>query len=88
MLCSIVFSYWKKTLDLVGDMLRARNLPSYFIHGSVTHSERHQILNNFRSQRGHGILLMTLGTGAVGSVKSLINRWPKTPASISACIAD
>lgn len=63
---SIVFSYWKKTLDLVGKMLLARNIRSYFIHGSVAHSERRRVLADFRSQNGHGILLMTLGTGAVG----------------------
>lgn len=47
-------------------MLLAQNIQSYFIHGSVAHSERQQVLSDFRSKNGHGILLMTLGTGAVG----------------------
>ncbi|KAF3764218.1 hypothetical protein M406DRAFT_41938, partial [Cryphonectria parasitica EP155] len=62
----IVFSYWKKTLDVVGTILQAQNLHFYFIHGSIPHTERSQILNRFRSSIGHSILLMTLGTGAVG----------------------
>lgn len=63
---SIVFSFWKTTLDLVGQLLAARGLGFYMIHGSLPLSERRRILDGFRSEGNAHILLMTLGTGAVG----------------------
>lgn len=63
---SIVFSFWKTTLDLVGQLLAARGLGFYMIHGSLPLSERRRILDGFRSAGNAHILLMTLGTGAVG----------------------
>ena len=66
--CSIVFSAWKKTLDLTSQLLSSRGIKCYYIHGSLTLSERHRMLKDFRSIIGANILLMTLGTGAVGFV--------------------
>lgn len=63
---SIVFSFWKSTLDLVGQLLTARGLGFYMIHGSLPLNERRRILDGFRSAGNAHILLMTLGTGAVG----------------------
>ncbi|KAI1772543.1 SNF2 family N-terminal domain-containing protein [Hypoxylon cercidicola] len=63
---SIVFSSWKKTLDLVGELLSYKGLKYYCIHGALPLSERLRILHGFKSQAGANILLMTLGTGAVG----------------------
>lgn len=63
---SIVFSFWKTTLDLVGQLLEARGLGFYMIHGSLPLNERRRILDGFRSAGNAHILLMTLGTGAVG----------------------
>lgn len=63
---SIVFSFWKTTLELVGQLLAARGLGFYMIHGSLPLNERRRILDGFRSDGNAHILLMTLGTGAVG----------------------
>lgn len=63
---SIVFSFWKTTLDLVGRLLAAQGLGYYMIHGSLPLHERRRILDGFRSTGNAHILLMTLGTGAVG----------------------
>lgn len=63
---SIVFSFWKTTLDIVGQLLEARGLGFHMIHGSLPLNERRRILDGFRSAGNAHILLMTLGTGAVG----------------------
>lgn len=63
---SIAFSSWKKTLDLAGQVLSQHGIRSCFIHGSLTLSERLRVLREFQSPLGADILLMTLGTGAVG----------------------
>lgn len=63
---SIVFSFWKTTLDLVGKLLADKGLGCFMIHGSLPLSQRRHILDRFRSTDDAHILLMTLGTGAVG----------------------
>ncbi len=63
---SIVFSSWKKTLDLVGQLLASRSISYMCIHGSIPYRERERILERFRSFESEKILLMTLGTGAEG----------------------
>ncbi|PVH75486.1 hypothetical protein DL98DRAFT_644012, partial [Cadophora sp. DSE1049] len=63
---SIVFSSWKKTLDLAGQLLKSYNMRHDFIHGGLNLSRRLKILGDFKSPTGPNILLMTLGTGAVG----------------------
>jgi superfamily II DNA/RNA helicase len=63
---SIVFSSWKNTLDLIGDLLTSQKIPFYCIHGSLPLGARTKILKDFKLPAGANILLMTLGTGAVG----------------------
>jgi len=63
---SIVFSFWKKSLDLISAMLEEENIPYYRIDGSLRITQRREILTNFQLSRGVSVLLMTLGTGAVG----------------------
>lgn len=63
---SIVFSSWKKTLDLAKKLLASNDINSYLIHGSLPISERAKILKEFHSLGGANVLLMTLGTGGVG----------------------
>ncbi|QDS73384.1 hypothetical protein FKW77_007440 [Venturia effusa] len=62
----IVFSSWKRTLDLAAMLLSNTDLRYDFIHGGLALKKRLQVLENFRSATGPNILLMTLGTGAVG----------------------
>ena len=63
---SIVFSSWKKTLLLAGQLLSSHSIRYEMIDGSIPLSKRIKVLNAFRSQTGPNVLLMTLGTGAVG----------------------
>ncbi|KAG8156420.1 hypothetical protein KVR01_013761 [Diaporthe batatas] len=71
---SIVFSFWKTTLDLVSQLLEAQGLGCFMIHGSLPLSQRRQILDRFRSTDDAHILLMTLGTGAVGLNLAVASR--------------
>jgi SWI/SNF-related matrix-associated actin-dependent regulator of chromatin subfamily A3 len=65
---SIIFSAWKKTLSLTAVMLKEDNIPFVQMDGSLSHSARHQVLSSFQNDAQTSVLLMTLGTGAVGSV--------------------
>jgi hypothetical protein len=63
-----VFSSWKKTLDLVAELLKSDRLKYDMIHGKLTLKQRLKVLKDFKSVLGPDILLMTLGTGAEGFV--------------------
>ncbi|KAJ3454414.1 hypothetical protein MRS44_018308 [Fusarium solani] len=63
---SIVFSSWKKTLDIVSKLLSNNSIRHDIIHGACTLAERSKALKRFESDDGPNVLLMTLGTGAVG----------------------
>jgi SWI/SNF-related matrix-associated actin-dependent regulator of chromatin subfamily A3 len=63
---SIVFSFWKTTLNIVAELLDKHGLQHCRIHGSMTLTERRKVLAEFRTSQSTSILLMTLGTGAVG----------------------
>ncbi|KAI1273043.1 SNF2 family N-terminal domain-containing protein [Xylaria sp. FL0933] len=71
---SIVFSCWKKTLDLVGGLLHSQDIRHNTIDGSLSLSDRIKVLKDFRSPTGANILLMTLGTGAVGLNLAVASR--------------
>ncbi|KAI8630497.1 SNF2 family N-terminal domain-containing protein [Xylariaceae sp. FL1651] len=71
---SIVFSCWKKTLDLAGGLLQSQGIPYNMINGSLSLAERVKVLKDFRSPRGANVLLMTLGTGAVGLNLAIASR--------------
>ncbi|KAF5593767.1 DNA repair and recombination RAD5C [Fusarium subglutinans] len=71
---SIVFSCWKKTLFLVSALLSHHSIRHGIIHGSRTLTERTKALKEFQSKTGPTILLMTLGTGAVGLNLAVASR--------------
>ncbi|KAK8044967.1 hypothetical protein PG993_004991 [Apiospora rasikravindrae] len=71
---SIVFSSWTKTLKLVCQLLECRGLSYYLVHGGLPLSERHRRLDAFQSPNEANILLMTLGTGAVGLNLAVASR--------------
>ncbi|CAN9168278.1 unnamed protein product [Alternaria alternata] len=62
----IVFSAWKKTLDLTAKLLNEAGLKNDMIYGSLSLKQRLKVLKDFKSPFGPNILLMTLGTGAEG----------------------
>ncbi|KAK5401900.1 hypothetical protein LTR06_010818 [Exophiala xenobiotica] len=63
---SIVFSFWKKSLDIVGSLLDKECLPYMRVDGSISLHQRKRILAQFQAAEQGMVLLMTLGTGAVG----------------------
>ncbi|KAF5558575.1 SNF2-related [Fusarium mexicanum] len=70
----IVFSCWKKTLFLISALLSHHSIRYGIIHGSRTLTERTKALKEFQSKTGPTILLMTLGTGAVGLNLAVASR--------------
>ncbi|KAF2036243.1 hypothetical protein EK21DRAFT_96193 [Setomelanomma holmii] len=62
----VIFSFWKTTLDIVAQMFDNNELPYYRIHGQIPASKRSKTLIDFESSSNVRILLITLGTGAVG----------------------
>ncbi|KAF2228779.1 hypothetical protein EV356DRAFT_46167 [Viridothelium virens] len=70
---SIVFSYWKKPLDVLGEMLSLQMISFVRIDGNVTFSERQRQLEAFRERPEVSTLLMTFSTGAVGLNLSCAN---------------
>jgi SWI/SNF-related matrix-associated actin-dependent regulator of chromatin subfamily A3 len=63
---SIVFSFWKKSLDLVGELFKANGVQYCHVDGSLSLGKRKTVLLEFQENQEVGILIMTLGTGAVG----------------------
>lgn len=53
-------------MDLAAKLLGSSGLRYDFIHGGLALKKRLHVLEGFRSLIGPNILLMTLGTGAVG----------------------
>ncbi|KAI1410434.1 SNF2 family N-terminal domain-containing protein [Hypoxylon sp. FL1857] len=62
---SIVFSSWIRSLDAVARLFTEHNITFRRIDGSLPVSQRRQILSEFYDPSVK-VLLMTLGTGAVG----------------------
>lgn len=71
---SIVFSSWKKSIQVVASYLTARGIPNCVVDGSMTLPERHNQLLSFQREPGIPALLMTLGTGAVGLNLTVASR--------------
>lgn len=64
--CSIVFSFWKRSLDLVGKLLDKHGIQYLRLDGTLPFSRRKNVLSEFQVSQAGMVLLMTLGTGAVG----------------------
>ncbi|KAJ5626592.1 helicase [Penicillium herquei] len=62
----IVFSGWKRTLDIVTLLLTQCTIRHATIDGSVPSTERLRALSSFNIDPALNVLLMTIGTGAVG----------------------
>ncbi|EUC34822.1 hypothetical protein COCCADRAFT_92479 [Bipolaris zeicola 26-R-13] len=62
----IVFSAWKTTLDIMAGIFDVASVPYFRIHGSIPASRRSKVLDDFEQSTTVRVLLITLGTGAVG----------------------
>lgn len=63
---SIVFSFWKSTLDLASSALTQAGLTCLQVDGDVPSSQRGTILERFSELEGEAVLLMSLSCGGVG----------------------
>jgi hypothetical protein len=70
----MVFSAWKKSLNLVALLLSAKNISFATIDGSLSLLDRRKVLSNFKSKPDIKVLLITFGTGAVGYVSPFASR--------------
>ncbi|KAI1311219.1 hypothetical protein F5Y03DRAFT_343886 [Xylaria venustula] len=62
----IVFSFWRRSLDLVEKILIEHTIPFGRVDGTIHPSKRKQVLAEFQQNTSTRVLLMTIGTGAVG----------------------
>ncbi|KAJ6150203.1 helicase [Penicillium samsonianum] len=62
----IVFSAWKKSLDLAAAMLRDNQIGYTRVDGSISSADRRSALTIFNDDTQVNVLLITVGTGAVG----------------------
>ncbi|KAL4905013.1 P-loop containing nucleoside triphosphate hydrolase protein [Aspergillus multicolor] len=69
----IVFSSWTRTLHIVACLLESRGIPVLQINGSVLSRQRDKIIASFEKAQNN-VLLMTLGTGAVGLNLTIADR--------------
>jgi len=65
-LCSIIFSCWTRTLDLIAKHLKTEKIVYLRIDGECLLSKRQRIIDRFASDKSVPVLLMTTGTGAFG----------------------
>jgi SWI/SNF-related matrix-associated actin-dependent regulator of chromatin subfamily A3 len=65
-LCSIIFSGWTRTLDLIEQHLKKGNINFRRIDGTSSLPARNKTLEEFRKDSKIRVLIMTTGTGAVG----------------------
>ena len=66
--CSVIFSCWTKTLDLIAKHLHQHFIPFERIDGECPLLRRQWILDDFERNLNMPVLIMTTGTGAYGLV--------------------
>lgn len=62
---SIIFSCWRKTLDLIELSLNAHDINFVRMDGTVTIRDRKRVIEQFTNSTSIAVLLMTTGTGSV-----------------------
>lgn len=67
-MASVVFSFWKSTLDLAASALAEEGFTCLQIDGKTPTSQRSVILTQFSELKTDAVLLMSLSCGAVGYV--------------------
>ncbi|RYP61327.1 hypothetical protein DL771_010166 [Monosporascus sp. 5C6A] len=63
---SIIFSFWTRSLNLVGNLFRKEGVIFGRVDGGLLPSQRKKVLAEFHNNPSVRVLLMTIGTGAVG----------------------
>ncbi|KAI1171636.1 hypothetical protein F4777DRAFT_591102 [Nemania sp. FL0916] len=63
---SIVFSFWRRSLDVVEQLFREQGFNFRRVDGDVLPSQRKGLIAEFQNDSSVRVLLMTIGTGAIG----------------------
>ncbi|KAI1477417.1 SNF2 family N-terminal domain-containing protein [Daldinia eschscholtzii] len=71
---SIVFSYWTSTLDILQQLFDQERIQCRRVDGKVSLVERSMRLRDFRENPQINVLLMSIGTGAVGLNLAVANQ--------------
>jgi SNF2 family DNA or RNA helicase len=61
---AIVFSQWVKTIDVIAEKLQRFNPVEY--HGRIPSKQRDGVIERFKNDPKHTVILMSYGAGAVG----------------------
>jgi len=61
---ALVFSQWVETLDVLGD--RLAHLAPLAYHGRIPSKKRDGVIDRFKNEKKHHLLLMSYGAGSVG----------------------
>jgi len=69
-----VFSSWKKTTDAVAYLCAATNIKFKLIDGTTRQVDRARAVEQFKNDPSISVLIMTLGTGALGWVVARLRR--------------
>lgn len=64
--CSVVFSTWRLTLDLVEAGLNQHSIANVRFDGKVPQKDRQSVVNQFKTDPNTRVMLLTLSCGAVG----------------------
>ena len=63
---SVIFSFWKRTLDIASSALIQKGIQHLRVDGDITARKRNRVLKDFQIRSDLKVLLMTFSTGAVG----------------------
>ncbi|KAI0861631.1 hypothetical protein F4860DRAFT_524233 [Xylaria cubensis] len=63
---SIVFSFWRRSLDLIEKIFIEQDITFVRVDGTIHYSKRSEVLATFQENPSIRVLLMTIGTGALG----------------------
>jgi SWI/SNF-related matrix-associated actin-dependent regulator of chromatin subfamily A3 len=73
---SLVFSYWKGTLNILESILNGRGMSYTRIDGGSSVEQRIKAIDRFQTDPTVKIMLLTLGTGSVGLVNHCFQDKP------------
>ena len=67
---SVVFSYWRSTLDLIQSALAHASVITVRFDGGLSPKDRQASVDKFRKDSSVQVMLLTLSCGAVGWVQT------------------
>lgn len=82
---SIIFSSWRKSLDVIAQGLTDFGLDYLRVDGAMQTKARKIALRDFQMKRNCKILIMTFGTGGAGQVRlafGIGEYFPLTPCQV------